>query len=96
MENKTPLVLKIVTPSGDGGTFGCDSIKLNVRDNLSGKHGGLYGIHRGAPSEIYALEKGRAQAFLKGEKVLDCILGDGFATVKDDVITAAVESFEKN
>ena len=24
------------------------------------------------------------------------ILGDGFATVKDDVITAAVESFEKN
>ena len=95
MENKTPLVFKIVTPDGKGGVFECDSIKINVMDNLSGKRGGLYGIHRGAPHELYALEKGRTQAFLKGEKILDCVCGRGFATVRDDLICAAVESFEE-
>ncbi len=89
------LTLKIVTPNEKVESVECDSIQLTVSDNEKGKGGGSYGIKQGHVESLISLNEGRIKAFLKGETVLCGKSKGGFATIKNNVVTAVVDSFVK-
>lgn len=88
------LELKIVTPMRKYGPFKCDSIHITVCDDLKGKGGGSYGLRHGGLDSVYALEEGKIEAFLCGEKTISGKSGSGFATDEENSITVAVEYFK--
>ena len=89
------LTLKIVTPDKSAESVGCDSIQLTVSDNEKGRGGGSYGIKRGHVECLISLNEGTIRAFLKGKTVLWGKTEGGFATVKNNTVTAVVDSFKK-
>lgn len=89
------LTLKIVTPDKAVESVECDSIQLTVSDNERGKGGGSYGIKQGHVESLISLNEGTIKAFLKGKTVLCGKTKGGFATVKNNTVTAIVDSFIK-
>ena len=88
----TPLTLKIVTPTGEAGNVGCDSITLNITDDSSGNGCGSIGIHKGFQNAVISLSAGPVIAKLNGAQVLKATVKSGFATVKDDVVSVITDS----
>ncbi len=95
-EKASELTLKIVTPKGTQAPVSCDSIHLTVRDNSGGKGGGSYGIRPGHAKALLSLEKGEIEALNAGKVVLKGQCGHGFATVNQNLVTVAVESFSRS
>ncbi|MGN1316222.1 MAG: hypothetical protein ACI4VW_04075 [Acutalibacteraceae bacterium] len=89
------LTLKVVTPNQAVESVECDSIQLTVSDNEKGKGGGSYGIKQGHVESIISLNEGVIKAFLNGKTVLCGKSKGGFATVKNNTVTAVVDSFIK-
>lgn len=89
------LKLKIVTPVKTYGPFDCDSVHITITDDMKGKGGGSYGLRTGELDALYALEEGKIEAYISGEKILSGKSGSGFATDEENTITAVVEYFEK-
>lgn len=87
------LVLNIVTPNGARGPIRCDSVRLTVCDDLSGRGGGSYGIRAGHAKSLLSLDKGTVKAFLSGQNVLTGESGIGFVTVERNTVTVVTESF---
>lgn len=86
------LGLRIVSPTGTYGPFECDSVQVNVCDNLSGKCGGGYGIRQGHTKAILSLDNGKILAKKGGETVFCAVCGKGFATVENNLVLAVVDS----
>lgn len=87
------LTLNIVSPKGVYGPVHCDSVQLTVSDDLNGKGGGSYGIKRGHIESLLTLDKGLIKAFLDGKNILTASCDCGFATVRNNTVTAVVEDF---
>lgn len=85
------MQLIIATPKGSLSPIECDSIHLNICDNVNGKSGGNYGIRKGHVKALFSLEKGSVTALRSGETVYSATTTKGFATVDNDVITVVVE-----
>lgn len=87
------LILNIVTPNGARDPIQCDSVRLTICDDLSGKGGGSYGIRAGHAQSLLSLDKGVVKAFLSGQNVLTGKSGIGFATVERNTVTVVTEAF---
>lgn len=87
------LTLNIISPKGVYGPVNCDSVQLTVCDDLNGKGGGSYGIRSGHIESLLTLDKGLIKAFLDGKNILTAKCDCGFATVKNNAVTAVVENF---
>ena len=87
------LTLNIVFPKGVYGPVHCDSVQLTVSDDLNGKGAGSYGIRSGHIESLLTLDKGLLKAFLDGKNILTAKCDCGFATVKNNTVTAIVEDF---
>lgn len=84
---KKRLILRLIFPDREPIEVICDSVKFTLRDNVSEKDGGLYGVHPGHSEAVFALAQGRAEALLDGKGVLKQYLGEGFAKVGKDYVT---------
>ena len=91
-DNGAPMTIRILTPTGFSAEAACDSVKLTLRDDLSGKGGGLIGIRRNHAPAVLALGKGTILASLGQEVVLRAAAEDGFASVGGNVITVITDS----
>ncbi len=89
------LTLHIVTPVGAGGRIACDSIRLTLSDDESGRGGGSYGVRPGHTKALLALGEGKIEAYLAGETVLSGVGGEGFATIEKNSVTVVTEEFRK-
>lgn len=89
------LSLKIATPNGAHDPILCDSIRLTVCDDLSGRGGGSYGIRPGHAKALLSLEKGSVKAFLSDRCVLTGRTGAGFAAVEQNTVTVVTEEFSE-
>lgn len=87
------LILNIVTPKCTYGPFECDSVHLTLCDDIKGKGGGDCGIRKGHVKSLLSLGEGEVKVFKEGKSVLTGKSGYGFATIDNDVVTAAVEMF---
>ena len=87
------LVLNIVTPNGARDSILCDSVRLTICDDLSGKGGGSYGVRAGHAKSLLTLDKGSVKAFLSGQNVLTGESDIGFATVDQNTVTVVTETF---
>ena len=87
------LVLNIVTPNGARDPILCDSVRLTICDDLSGKGGGSYGIRAGHVRSLLSLDKGAVEAFLSGQTILTGKSGPGFATIERNTVTVVTEAF---
>lgn len=81
------LLLRVVTPNGEAVTLTCDSIRLQTPDGTDGKNGGWLGVRRGHTDALIALMAGDIQAWMEGRLLRTLHISDGFATVKNDVVT---------
>lgn len=88
------LTLSIVTPTGSYGPFECDSVHLNISDDISGKKGGSYGIRKGHTRSVFSLAYGTLTAFLSEKPVFCAKSGDGFAFVDKNTVNVSVETIE--
>ena len=86
------LSLKIITPQGTIGPYICDSIHLNVSDDLEGKGGGSYGIRQGHAKAMLSLQAGILDAYLNENQILLAKVGCGFASVEQNVVNVVVET----
>lgn len=87
------LVLNIITPNGARDPIQCDSVRLTICDDLSGKGGGSYGVRAGHAKSLLTLDKGIVKAFLSGQNVLTGESDVGFATVEQNTVTVVTGSF---
>lgn len=85
------LTLKLITPSGDNKTVNCDSITLQIGDDMNGKGAGSYGIRRGHAAAVLAVAKGSVRAMLDGRTILSVNVSGGFAMVKENTVTINAE-----
>lgn len=81
------MLLRVVTPAGEYTAVTCDSVRMLTLDGTDGKNGGWIGVRRGHTSALMALAEGAVHAFLEHEPVRTVEISEGFASVKDDVIT---------
>ena len=88
------LLLKIVTPTGETANLACDSVHVQVPDDVSGNNGGWVGIRRGHVDSLLALEPGELQALRDGAVLARYTLGQGFAFVQDDTVTVITDQAE--
>ncbi len=91
-DTNAPMTLRIVTPMGTSAEAACDSVKLTLRDDLSGHGGGLIGIKRNHAPAVMAIGKGVIQASLGRDTVLRAVAEGGFASVGDNIITIITDS----
>lgn len=85
------MQLIIATPKGSILPIECDSVHLNICDDIKGKNGGNYGIRKGHAKALFSLEKGDVTALLNGKTVYSATTTKGFATVDNNVVTVVVE-----
>ncbi len=85
------MQLIIATPKGSILPIECDSVHLNICDDIKGKNGGNYGIRKGHAKALFSLEKGNVIALLNGKTVYSATTTKGFATVDNNVVTVVVE-----
>ena len=85
------MQLIIATPKGSILPIECDSVHLNICDDIKGKNGGNYGIRKGHAKALFSLEKGNVTALLNGKTVYSATTTKGFATVDNNVVTVVVE-----
>ena len=90
-----PLKIRVITPHGQAGSALCDSIRLIISDDAQGKHGGSIGIHRGHENAVISLAAGPVIGMLNGETVFSVNIKDGFATVRNDLVTVVTDSLEE-
>ena len=93
-ENDALLKIRIVTPNGEAASASCDSIRLNMADDASGRSGGSVGIRKGHENAVISLAPGVAEGRLNGELVFSAKIKGGFATVKDNLVTVVTDSLE--
>lgn len=87
------LMFHIVTPKKSYGPYVCDSVRLNICDDVNGQGGGSCGIRKGHAKSLMTLDAGSVKGLLAGETVVSGQCGYGFATVHENIVTAVVESF---
>lgn len=87
------LILNIVTPNGARAPIQCDSVRLTICDDLSGRGGGSYGIRAGHEKSLLPLDQGVIKASLSGQNLLTGRSGAGFATVERNTVTVVTEAF---
>ncbi len=90
--NPAPMTLRLLTPGGVLGEAGCDSVRLILRDGVGGTCGGSVGIQRDHIPAVMVLGRGAIRASLGGKTVFLAYAEDGFASVKDNVITVITDS----
>lgn len=88
------LLLRVVTPRGEAAAVSCDSIRMQTPDGMDGKNGGWIGIRRGHTTALMALTEGPVHTFLDGVPVRTITISEGFASVKNDVVTILCSSAE--
>lgn len=93
-EDTAPMLLRLLTPEGQGAETGCDSVRLTIADDRQGRGGGSLGIRRGHAHAVMALGDGPLRADLGGKTVLSAYVRGGFATVEKDVITVITRDAE--
>jgi len=89
------LLLRIVTPDSPASEVSCDSVRLTLGDDSTGRGGGAYGIHGGHAKSIMSLDKGPVSAFLNGEIIFNCSITGGFAKIEDNTVTVVAEELIK-
>lgn len=88
------MTLRLLTPAGVSAAVACDSVQLTLRDGADGRGGGRMGIQRDHAPAVLALGPGLVRASRAGAIVFLAMVGDGFASVKDNVITVITDSAE--
>ena len=89
------MTLRLLTPDGVLKEIGCDSVQLILRDGVRGEGGGSVGIQKGHAPAVMALGRGVLRASLTGEAVFRARTEDGFASVRDNVITVITDSAQE-
>ncbi|MBQ3048903.1 MAG: hypothetical protein IJC94_03000 [Oscillospiraceae bacterium] len=85
---KKQLKLKIVTPAGTVLDVFCNSVRLTLPCDENGSGGGSLGIRPGHLPAMISVGSGRITAFgSDSSKIAEHSVGEGFATVADDVVT---------
>lgn len=90
------VLLKIVTPKGEAASVACDSIQLKTPDGVDGKNGGWIGIRRGHVDALLAICSGPVVALKDGKELFRTQVGEGFASVKNSVVTVITQSSESS
>ena len=90
------VLLKIVTPTGEAATINCESVQLKTPDGVDGKNGGWIGIRRGHVDALLAICEGPVIALKDGKEISRILLGEGFASVKENVVTVLTQSARTN
>ena len=75
------MQLIIATPKGSISPIECDSVHLNISDDVKGKNGGNYGIRKGHAKALFSLDKGNVTALLNGETVYAATTTNVFAII---------------
>ena len=91
-DRNAPMTLRLLTPGGVSAETPCDSVQLVLRDGVSGQGGGYIGIQRNHTPAVLALGQGTIRASLGQETVFLATAADGFASVRDNVITVITDS----
>lgn len=89
------MELRIVSPDGSLGPLNCDSVRLQIADDMEEKHGGSYGIRKGHAEAVLVLEEGALFAFAESKPLLSGRHGKGFATIEKNKVTVVTEHFEE-
>ena len=92
MSDSSPMTLRLLTPAGTSAEVLCDSIQLVQRDGKDGQGGGSIGFLRDHAPAILALGKGEVRASLAHKTVFLAEASDGFASVRDNVVTVITDS----
>ncbi len=69
----------------------CDHVSLTVKDSLSGKNGGQYGIRPGHASAVFLLDEGPVEAYLEGKLIWSKRTSEGFAKMMNNTLTLVTE-----
>ncbi len=85
------IKLRVVTPQKAEGPIECDSVHLQITDDLDGNGGGDYGIRLGHIRSVISVDKGNVTAYLDGKQVFETKVDGGFATVENNTITVVAE-----
>lgn len=93
-ENHEGLLLKVVTPNGEAASIPCDSVRIQLPDDPNGKNGGWLGIRKGHTDALLAVSAGEVLVLRDGILLRTIRVSDGFANVRDDVVTVFTESVE--
>ena len=88
------LTLKIVSKKGTGSAVKCDSVHLVTVDDTTGKGGGRLGIRPGHIKSLISVDEGPVRAYLDGKEIFFAIVGTGFATVENDIVTIVTERMQ--
>ena len=86
-EAKSPLTLRVFSPTGAENAVECDSVRLFAADGKDGKNGGSLGIRRGHAPAMVALGDGPLLALLRGKPVYEGAFPGGIAVVERDAVT---------
>lgn len=89
------IKVSLITPSGDGESFECDSLVLNSAEGKDGTGGGSFGIRFGHTDAVCALAKGEIKALLKGEVIRRFNTDGGLATVTHDSVGIVLKSYKR-
>ncbi len=90
------VLLKIVTPTGEAAVVSCDSVQMKTPDDAEGKNGGWIGIRRGHMDALLAIVEGPVVALKNGREVARIPVGEGFASVKENVVTVITQDAVTN
>ena len=81
----------LFTPHRQFPSLECDSVKLNIADNINGKFSGSYGIRKGHANAIFSLAEGEISVNLDGQNIFSAQCGEGFATVENNDVRVVVD-----
>ena len=86
------MKLRIITVDTQLEREGCDYITLDIADDKKGGFSGCCGIKKGHARALMSLREGKVTAQKEGKVIFTATTSAGFATVKDNVVTVAVDS----
>lgn len=93
---KDKLLLNIYTVDSAYENIECDSVILSIADSNDGSFSGFYGIKRGHAETVFSLSKGKTLALSKGEAVFSAETSEGFALVKNNIVSITIDSLTEN
>ncbi len=92
---KENLTFTLFTPHRKFPDLQCDSVKLSIADSVSGEFSGLYGIRKGHAETVFALAEGMITVSNQEKVIFSAKCSDGFATVKNNVVSVTVDYAEE-
>lgn len=74
----------------------CDSIRLNIADDIKGRFSGSYGIKKGHTDTVFSLSAGTVTAYRDNEAIFSAETSDGFGIMENNTLRLTVDSIKED